>query len=87
MVLLVGLRVSRSATRFEVIAHPMYVLATPPAAAMARNADVQVSAANDGIERFGLLHDFTASKLRERGPGEQLIWRDTARRDGKTDYN
>jgi two-component system CheB/CheR fusion protein len=35
MGLLVGLRVPRSATRFEVIAHPMYagpVLATPPGA-------------------------------------------------------
>ena len=34
MGLLVGLRVPRSATRFEVIAHPIYagpVLATPPA--------------------------------------------------------
>jgi hypothetical protein len=41
---------------------------------------------DDGIERFGLLHDFTDWKLRERGPGEPLIWRDTPRRDGKTEY-
>ena len=55
---------------------------------MVRNADAQVSAAKRrGIERFGLLHHFTAWKLRERGPGEPLVWRDAARRGGKTEYN
>jgi hypothetical protein len=41
---------------------------------------------DDGIERFGLLQDFSGWELRERGPGEPLIWRDTWWRDENREY-
>lgn len=41
---------------------------------------------DDGMERFGLMHDFSAWELRDHGPGEPLIWRDTPWRDGNREY-
>jgi hypothetical protein len=41
---------------------------------------------DDGMERFGLLQDFSVWELRERGPGEPLIWRDTPWRNGNREY-
>jgi hypothetical protein len=40
----------------------------------------------DGTERFGLLPDFNKWKLRERAPGEPLIWHETPWRDGNREY-
>jgi hypothetical protein len=40
----------------------------------------------DGTELFGLLQDFGKWKLRERSPGEPLIWHDTPWRDGNKEY-
>lgn len=40
----------------------------------------------DGVERFGLLHDFHDWRLRERAIGEPLIWSDTPWRDGNKEY-
>lgn len=41
---------------------------------------------DDGVECFGLLPDFHKWKLRERAPGEPLIWHDTLCRDGTKEY-
>jgi hypothetical protein len=42
---------------------------------------------DDGTEIFGLLHDFSEWKLRERAAGEPWIWHDTAWRSGNKDYS
>jgi len=41
---------------------------------------------DDGAEAFGLVPDFSQWKLRERAPGEPLIWRDRLWRDGNKEY-
>jgi hypothetical protein len=41
---------------------------------------------DDGLERFGLLQDFSNWKLRERAAGEPLIWRDVPWQDGDREY-
>jgi hypothetical protein len=45
------------------------------------------SQAYDGAEVFGLTHDFGKWVLRERAPGEPLIWRDEPWRDGNKQYS
>jgi hypothetical protein len=40
----------------------------------------------DGLELLGLTHDFHKWKLRERAPGEPLIWHDTPWQDGNKKY-
>jgi hypothetical protein len=39
-----------------------------------------------GVELLGLIHDFHKWQLRERAPGEPLIWHDTWWRDGSREY-
>jgi hypothetical protein len=41
---------------------------------------------NDGTELLGPLPDHDKWGLRERAPGEPLIWRDTPWRDGNKEY-
>jgi hypothetical protein len=41
---------------------------------------------DDGAEIFGLAHDFSEWRLREREPGEPPIWIDKAWRDGNKEY-
>jgi hypothetical protein len=40
----------------------------------------------DGIERFGLQQDFHKWKVRERDPGEPLIWHEAWWHDGNKEY-
>jgi len=40
----------------------------------------------DGIERFGLTHDYHKWRLCGRSSGEPLIWRETWWRDGNREY-
>ncbi|MGJ4932035.1 hypothetical protein ACQR1I_32935 [Bradyrhizobium sp. HKCCYLS2038] len=40
----------------------------------------------DGAQIICLVNDFREWKLRGRAPGEPLIWRDTAWRDGAKEY-
>ncbi|RZN11557.1 hypothetical protein CWO91_08070 [Bradyrhizobium genosp. SA-3] len=44
------------------------------------------SKTDDGAEIFGLVNEFSEWRLREREPGEPLIWRDEAWRDGNKEY-
>ena len=44
------------------------------------------SKTDDGAEIFGLLHEFSEWKLRERASGEPLIWREMPWRDGNKEY-
>jgi hypothetical protein len=44
------------------------------------------SKTDDGAEIFGLVNDFGEWKLRQRAPGEPLIWRDTPWRDENKEY-
>jgi len=41
---------------------------------------------DDGAEIFGLVHEFSEWKLREREPGEPLIWQGETWRDGNKEY-
>ena len=41
---------------------------------------------DDGTQLVGLIHDFHKWKLRERGPGEPLIWHDVRWWDGNKEY-
>jgi hypothetical protein len=44
------------------------------------------SKTEDGADILGLVHQYSEWKLRERGPGEPLIWKDEAWRDGNKEY-
>jgi len=44
------------------------------------------SKTDDGVDILGLHHDYTEWSLRDREPGEPLIWREEAWRDGNKEY-
>ncbi|NEV01354.1 hypothetical protein [Bradyrhizobium uaiense] len=41
---------------------------------------------DDGVERFGLTQNFHKWRLRDRSPGEPLIWHEEWWRDGNKEY-